>query len=225
MLGWNRNDDKQQVDGMVYVAPSCNGDFFQIFEGMGVLSMRTLVFHFYRCHFSIVVLWFLLFYFVFVELFAFLVFAAGRASARGGNECIGDWPVDGSFSDQFDISFSLSWTTFSTVGFGTVSPPGDTGCSGIRYLLAVEAFIGVLYSGFCGAIYYSKVSRIISQAPVSFPGAICLQYGQGIERANYQSFKSVEEDDSAVSDNEGKKGNINNGYPYLEFRVVNDVSL
>ena len=29
------------------------------------------------------------------------------------------------FGDQFEIAFSLSWTTFSTVGYGTVSPLGE----------------------------------------------------------------------------------------------------
>lgn len=225
MLGWNRNDDEQQVEGMVYVAPRSHGDFFQMFdEGLRVLSMRSLIFRLYRCSFSIAMLWFLLFYFVFIEFFAFLVYAVARAHERGGNECIGGWPADGSFGEQFEISFSLSWTTFSTVGFGTVSPPEEHGCSGIRYLLAIEAFIGVLYSGYCGAIYYSKVSRTISQASVTFSSAICLHYGEGIERSTFRNFQSVEEEDAVAADDESK-GNSNNGYPYLELRIVNDVSI
>jgi hypothetical protein len=66
------------------------------------------------------------FYFVWMELYAFLVYAITCAHLRVGDECVSDWPQDGDFGDQFEIAFSFSWTTFSTIGYGTVSPPGDT---------------------------------------------------------------------------------------------------
>jgi hypothetical protein len=67
------------------------------------------------------------FHFVWVELYVFLIYAITRAHLRVGDECVRDWPQDGDFGDQFEIAFSLSWTTFSMVGYGTVSLLGDTG--------------------------------------------------------------------------------------------------
>jgi len=50
------------------------------------------------------------------------------------------------------LRFHLSWTTLSTVGYGVIAPrvpmePGQLRCIGINFLMAVEAFIGVLFSG------------------------------------------------------------------------------
>jgi hypothetical protein len=61
-----------------------------------------------------------------VELYAFLIYAITRAHLQVGDECVSDRPQDGDFGNQFEIAFLLSWTTFSTVGYGTESPPGDT---------------------------------------------------------------------------------------------------
>jgi hypothetical protein len=68
----------------------------------------------------------LVFYFVWVGLYAFLIYTITRAHLRVGDECVSDWPHNGDFGDQFETAFSLSWRTFSTVGYGTVSPRGDT---------------------------------------------------------------------------------------------------
>jgi hypothetical protein len=67
----------------------------------------------------------LFFYFVWVELYVFLIYAITRAHLQVGDKCVSDWPQVGDFKDQFEVAFSLSWTTFSTVGYGTVSPLGE----------------------------------------------------------------------------------------------------
>merc|ERR1719350_980319 len=76
-------------------------------------------------------------------------------------------------SPNFRDSFALSWATFTTVGYGN-SYPSLTGqmeesdCTSITFITATEAFVGVLYASFCGAIIFGKVLRIQSQAHVTF---------------------------------------------------------
>ena len=62
-----------------------------------------------------------------------------------GVNCTNGWDYDGSEGSaklNWEIAFSLSWTSFSTVGFGTVSPAVNTGCFGLRYMCAL---IGKFY--------------------------------------------------------------------------------
>ena len=98
-------------------------------------------------------------------------------------------PGIGNFSDVF----TLSWTTFTTVvssffliyitiyfslfcakGYGNVYPSlshqeTEAGhCTFIAFLTSMEAFIGVLFAGFSGAIIFGKVLRIQSQAQVRY---------------------------------------------------------
>ena len=49
--------------------------------------------------------------------------------------------------DRYEYVFELSWATFTTVGYGTVSPSGEaTGCYAIRFTCAFVAFIGILFA-------------------------------------------------------------------------------
>jgi hypothetical protein len=64
--------------------------------------------------------------------------------------------------------------------------------------------IGILYSGFCGAILFGKVLRIQSQAQVVFSDPILIRYGPGLA-------------DMAVED----EGDQQYPCPVLEFRIVN----
>lgn len=65
--------------------------------------------------------------------------------------------------------------------------------------------MGVLYSGFCGAILFGKVLRIQSQAQVIFSDPLLIRYGNG------------------VSDNDGvdEEADDKVACPVLEFRIVN----
>jgi hypothetical protein len=72
------------------------------------------------------------------------------------------------------------------VGYGSTSPAlghqnsDPTNCVFINFICALEALVGVLYSGFCGAILFGKVLRIQSRAQVVFSDPIVVRYGSGV---------------------------------------------
>ena len=94
---------------------------------------------------------------------------------------------------RFSDAFALSWTTFTTVGYGMIytavggdfHPNGpDDGelatepyqCTWVVFLCTAEAFLGLLYAGMCAAILFGKVNRVQSHANIVFSNSICLQY-------------------------------------------------
>jgi hypothetical protein len=105
------------------------------------------------------------------------------------------------------------------VGYGTAYPAlgyqnqSPTNCFFINFICSLEALIGVLYSGFCGAILFGKVLRIQSYAQVTFSDPLLIRYGSGVTRTN-----------DHVSNSEGAnddEGNVPIPFPILEFRIVN----
>lgn len=171
-------------------------------------------------------------FFVWVIFFAGLITLAGRLDSKcirvGGEE----FGVTGT---PFADAFSLSWTTFSTVGYGSTYPAlgenskllfftshcihltvhlnvfsgyqqgHNSSCFFINFICSLEALVGVLYSGFCGAILFSKVLRIQSQAQVIFSDPIVVRFGSGV-----------------VGDISNEDLDIDKiPCPVLEFRVVN----
>ena len=51
-------------------------------------------------------------------------------------------------------------------------------CVGLGVLGSFEAFMGILYTGFCGAILFGKVVRSQSNAQVYFSDPIVVRYGK-----------------------------------------------
>jgi hypothetical protein len=80
----------------------------------------------------------------------------------------------------------------------------------ITAVCSLESFIGVLYSGFCGAILFGKVLRIQSHAQVIFSDPIVIRYGAGVET-------HLDEGEDEYTDAGKKKI----ACPVLEFRIVN----
>jgi hypothetical protein len=85
-----------------------------------------------------------------------------------------------------------------------------TNCSFINFVCSLEAFFGVLYSGFCGAILFGKVLRIQSHAQVIFSDPIVIRYGDGVRGG-----------DSDWIDNDEEARPKHLPCPVLEFRVIN----
>ena len=81
-------------------------------------------------------------------------------------------------------AFALSWTTFTTVGYGNTYPATGTDleiaeaqhCSVVVFLCTLEAFLGLLFAGMCAAILFGKVNRVQAHAHICFANVVCLQY-------------------------------------------------
>jgi len=51
-------------------------------------------------------------------------------------------------TEEFISAMALSWTTFSTVGYGSHYPTTSGGrCFFTHFVVSLEAFIGILYAG------------------------------------------------------------------------------
>ncbi|KAI2504416.1 hypothetical protein MHU86_10005 [Fragilaria crotonensis] len=152
-------------------------------------------------------------FFAFTLLFAGFIFLAGQLDPQC-LRVVGQpfHPSSAGFAD----AFTLSWTTFSTVGYGNAYPAlghendSPSNCTFITAICSLESLIGVLYSGFCGAILFGKVLRIQSRAQVVFSDPIVIRYGSGVEA-------HIEDDEDEYTETGKKKIPC----PVLEFRIVN----
>jgi hypothetical protein len=156
-----------------------------------------------------------------VMFFALVILFAGFITVAGNidPQCV---RIGGEEFDKentaFADAFALSWTTFSTVGYGSTHPAlgnqnkSNTNCFFINFICCLESLLGVLYSGFCGAILFGKVLRIQSHAQVIFSDPLVLRYGSGVvENEEFVGKPGVEEYDEKPK----------NPCPVLEFRIVN----
>mmetsp|Transcript_18316 Transcript_18316/g.22717 ORF Transcript_18316/g.22717 Transcript_18316/m.22717 type:complete len:517 (+) Transcript_18316:109-1659(+) len=136
------------------------------------------------------------------------------------SDCMSQY--DGAGAPGFNDAFMLSWTTFSTVGYGNIYPQTGTAvadqstgyiqgqCGAFSFLMSMEAFIGILYAGFCGAILFGKILRIQSTARVIFSDPILVRYGSGVTK------------DDGSDEEEQNPHHI--PCPVMEFRVINAMS-
>ena len=160
-----------------------------------------------------VIITFMIIYFVLMVIFAVFLFLAGRqypACIVTSGSPFGD--NSSKDSTMFSDAFALSWTTFTTVGYGMVytavgtdfDPKGlgeeqDTDpyqCSLVVTLCTMEAFLGLLYAGMCAAILFGKVNRVQSHANVIFANSVCVQY----EWAEEGKDDDEEEDEEEVGE-------------------------
>ena len=168
-------------------------------------------------------------YYVFTLIFATAIYLFGLSSPQ----CIHVNGVD--FDEtrtKFMDAFALSWTTFSTVGYGLVHPgtsatnkesTGFFACALINFTSTFEAFLGILFSGFWGAIWFAKVTRMTSFAQVSFSDAIIVKYGTGVTgTVDDEEYEELSSDDDAIT------APLKKSYkpsklpcPIFEFRIAN----
>jgi len=110
---------------------------------------------------------------------------------------------------KFSTAFGLSWTTFTTVGYGHTYPSvlEGTPCRFLDVLTLVEAFFGIIFVSFIGATFFAKVIRVQSQADVIFTDSMPVLYNQGVKNTPCigGSVRNV----------------MSNQCPRLQFRIVN----
>ncbi|KAL7560430.1 hypothetical protein ACA910_016179 [Epithemia clementina (nom. ined.)] len=135
-------------------------------------------------------------------LFALAIWILGHKHPK----CIGGVDFE---TDYFTDAYHLSWTTFSTVGYGTIHSAISTEhsvirkCTGITIIVSLEAFVGVLFASCVVAITFAKVGRTQSFAQVVFSDPIVVRYGSGV---------MVEHgEDSHVNGHEHNRRNSKNG--------------
>jgi len=154
-------------------------------------------------------------------------------------------------NSKFTDAFALSWTTFTTVGYGNTYPATGTDlvitsahCSAVVFLCTFESFLGLIFAGMCAAILFGKVNRVQSHAHITFANAVCLQYEELHTNILIDSDASDSDcDDSEVDADTSVKGDskcevkenrrktLNRadfmdqfwGCPVLKFQVVNDL--
>lgn len=158
-------------------------------------------------------------FFILTLLFAVFIWISGLRQP----ECIGGVSGGHSSSDFFSDAFILSWTTFSTVGYGLIysgisadSSIADIRvCTAITILVSLEAFVGVLFGSMCGAVLFIKVSRVQSFAQVTFGEIICIRYGSGLLAESDDDDNGTAESLSSADDRDFYPS------PILELRVAN----
>eukprot|EP00985_Skeletonema_marinoi_P007295 scaffold3200_cov106-Skeletonema_marinoi.AAC.4 len=114
---------------------------------------------------------------VVMVLFAWFLMLAGNAQPAcivAAGSPFGE--SDTEDATRFSDAFALSWTTFTTVGYGMIytavggdfQPNGPHGelaiepgqCSWVVFLCTAEAFLGLLYAGMCAAILFGKYEEV-----------------------------------------------------------------
>ncbi len=199
-------------------------------ENYSVGVVNKVLFWTFRKNFFIVLLSAAFSFYVFTVLFATCIYLIGRRAPQ----CIhvNGLEFDHQNVTKFVDAFALSWTTFSTVGYGLVYP-GTTStmenssfwtCSGMSLVTTFEAFFGILFSGFWGAIWFAKVTRVSSFAQVSFSDAIVVKYGTGVtgvvENEEYEDASSEEEAAAKLPSGDlYKQSKL--PCPIFEFRIAN----
>jgi len=167
------------------------------------------------------------FFFAWTFFFALLLYLIGHRNPK----CI---HVNGKDFDEttakFMDAFALSWTTFTTVGYGLVYPgtsatlPEDFNiakhCTGMTIVTTLEAFVGILFSAFWGAVLFAKVTRVASHAQISFSKVAIIKYGKGATGTAENEYEYIPSDDECEDMESGyKKSRL--PLPILEFRIAN----
>mmetsp|Transcript_12058 Transcript_12058/g.22954 ORF Transcript_12058/g.22954 Transcript_12058/m.22954 type:complete len:722 (+) Transcript_12058:1342-3507(+) len=199
-------------------------------------SLIDLTLWTYSAGFLKVMIFFLIFYIVNIFMWAAVMDGVDYSS---GGRCIHEDAALLTRSERYEFVFELSWATFTTVGYGTISPKGDVaGCYPIRFTCAFVAFVGVLFASTTAAIMYSKLMRLLAKAHVTFSSTLCVQFGKGNEgstvrfgqlnfRASVAPASMMKQFSASdlMDDDDDKKdspGGSEDGFPVIEFRMIND---
>ena len=195
------------------------------------LALEDLASWVYAASFWMVLFFFMVLYVLFVWIFVGFLLAADGYST---SQCIANNDISHeeltTMRHVVEFAFELSWTTFTTVGYGAIAPPGDDdGCYAVRFICSIEAIMGMGFVSMCSGIFYAKLLRLIGCAPVTFSSTLCVRYGKGLTDNSSLSLGEDEETDGdgfnpviLSPSSYSRKINHFNQYPVLEFRIVNN---
>lgn len=171
--------------------------------------------------------------FVFVSLtylFALVIMALAAAEPKCVTSTV--YETNSGFQAGFNDALSLSWTTFSTVGYGVISPSTSArfeedeidrfdrsgGCVLMSVALSFESLIGILFVSSAGALMYVKLIQFQSNAQVAFSNVLLVRYGKGVEAGDVNDDISV---DSEQEEKDLQAVQKKSPFPILVFRMVN----
>jgi len=91
----------------------------------------------------------------------------------------------------------LSWTTLSTVGYGAMTPQlsSKPSCMLVNALMAMEAFVGVLFGSVTGAIVFGKIVQSQTVGEVNFSSMACVVYGDAVHALNNKRNECTDKSD------------------------------
>lgn len=95
---------------------------------------------------------------------------------------------------------------------------------GINVFMAMESFVGVLFSGVIAAVMIGKVARIQSVAQIRFSRPICIYSVRADGAVNLEEDSILEESDEEIVDNAKSTTLGLCPCPVLEFRLINLLS-
>lgn len=228
----------ESQDDQYYIPPpeEENESIFDAFHQLYSGAFDDLSMWLYGASFWKILLFYWILYMMFVVIFVAFLYVADRINlndpTKSGGGCINTLREDGvlPLHAQLEFAFELSWTTFTTVGYGTIAPPGDdVDCYNVRAVCSIEAILGMAFVSMCSGLFYAKLTRLLGVAPVTFSSTLCIQYGKGLIDAGNrykpltdESYKNYVKQNSEPSINGEDDEEVYVPFPVLEFRVVNN---
>jgi len=181
----------------------------------------------FRNHFLIVFLVFAFLFTLLTIIFAFFFIIALEIFVDSSCLSTGNFE-DLTFRGAFNDAFQLSWTTFSTVGYGLIAPTKSedvqSTCFFIDFFCSLESFIGTIFSGSCAAVIYSKVSRFQKAAQVVFSDNMTVQFVDQLLPINDNDDDDDDDhDDYSAAEDENKisVSSSTDKFPVINFRIAN----
>mmetsp|Transcript_34396 Transcript_34396/g.69450 ORF Transcript_34396/g.69450 Transcript_34396/m.69450 type:complete len:539 (-) Transcript_34396:3704-5320(-) len=182
----------------------------------------------FRAGFIMVFVTFLMFFMVLTVTFGWFLQLAGNAEP--GCIVVAGEPFGTNPDTTLADAYGLSWTTFTTVGYGALYTATGNDfdpqkkCWVVNALCTTESFVGLLYAGMCAAILFGKIGRVQSHAQVQFSDAICITYGDG---SDVLAAAPPERRELATpnigAEGEGSTDGHRIACPVMQFQVINSL--
>ena len=167
---------------------------------------------------------FLLFSLTFI--FALLIICIARLQPRCVTSSI--FESNTPFTARLVDAWQLSWTTFTTVGYGMISPStsshifeemennrNNMSCALMSGFLSFECLFGILFNSLAGAIIFGRLISFQNQAQIEFSSVMIVKFGKGLGDIDI-------DDESSTDDDEGKDDDDEKiPCPVLKFRIIN----
>jgi len=229
LLTWRKATDGTAVDSKgtprYYDVEATNVEKATLFDDLQIsISARihSLILWTFHRNLFLVIFCFSITFVILTIIFAFVI--VGLIKIFGQSHCLS---TEGNYDDlpfigKVNDAWILSWSTFSTVGYGLVSPlksnnAGDR-CLFLDWICSFESFLGTIFAGSCAAILYSRVIRFQKKAQITLSDFMTVQFGNQLLSAQEQEKVFSDSDDELLQISQSE---TNCNFPVMSFRIVN----